>query len=72
MGWKTSYYQNTYDFKGAEEDTHQPQGLEDTVVDNSTNGATMTNGTNGHTNGHTNGDTAKVTDDDEHCDACAI
>jgi len=72
MGWKTSYYQNTYDFKGAEEDHIQPEGLEDTMVDTNTNGATMTNGTNGHTNGHTNGDTVKVTDDDEHCDACAI
>jgi ribonucleoside-diphosphate reductase alpha chain len=25
-GWKTSYYQNTYDFKGEEED-HQPSGI---------------------------------------------
>ena len=25
-GWKTSYYQNTYDFKGEEEDV-QPAGL---------------------------------------------
>jgi len=30
LGWKTSYYQNTYDYKG-EEDTVQPQGIEDTV-----------------------------------------
>ena len=26
FGWKTSYYQNTYDFKGEEEDV-QPAGL---------------------------------------------
>ena len=26
-GWKTSYYQNTYDFKGDEEDV-QPSGIE--------------------------------------------
>ena len=26
MGWKTSYYQNTYDFKGEEEEV-QPAGL---------------------------------------------
>jgi ribonucleoside-diphosphate reductase alpha chain len=26
LGWKTSYYQNTYDFKGEEEDI-QPAGL---------------------------------------------
>ena len=74
MGWKTSYYQNTYDFKG-EEDNHQPAGLEDTQVDRNTNGATMTNGTNGHTNGvngHSNGETETIADDSEHCDACAI
>ena len=74
MGWKTSYYQNTYDFKG-EEDNHQPAGLEDTKVDTNTNGATMTNGTNGHTNGvngHSNGETETIADDSEHCDACAI
>ena len=29
LGWKTSYYQNTYDYKG-EEETVQPQGIEDT------------------------------------------
>src|SRR5210317_1558226 len=50
MGWKTSYYQNTYDFKGAEEDHIQPEGLEDTMVDTNTNGV-IVNGTNGHTNG---------------------
>jgi ribonucleoside-diphosphate reductase alpha chain len=26
FGWKTSYYQNTYDFKGEEEDV-QPAGI---------------------------------------------
>jgi len=65
MGWKTSYYQNTYDFKGAEEDHIQPEGLEDTMVDTNTNGV-IVNGTNGHTNGDA------ITEDDEHCDACAI
>jgi ribonucleoside-diphosphate reductase alpha chain len=30
LGWKTSYYQNTYDYKG-EEETVQPQGIADTV-----------------------------------------
>ena len=30
LGWKTSYYQNTYDYKG-EEETVQPQGIQDTV-----------------------------------------
>ena len=64
MGWKTSYYQNTYDFKG-EEDNIQPEGLEDTMVDTNTNDV-IVNGTNGHTNGDA------ITEDDEHCDACAI
>ena len=31
-GWKTSYYQNTYDFKGEEEDV-QPAGIETQQVD---------------------------------------
>jgi ribonucleoside-diphosphate reductase alpha chain len=26
-GWKTSYYQNTYDFKGEEEEDVQPAGI---------------------------------------------
>jgi len=68
MGWKTSYYQNTYDFKGAEDDA---EDLKQQEVDNKTNGAII-NGTNGHTNGQSNGDTQTVEQDDEHCDACAI
>jgi hypothetical protein len=31
-GWKTSYYQNTYDFKGEEEDV-QPAGIGSTMED---------------------------------------
>jgi len=30
LGWKTSYYQNTYDFKGDDEDV-QPSGLSSTI-----------------------------------------
>ena len=30
LGWKTSYYQNTYDFKGDDEDV-QPAGLSATI-----------------------------------------
>ena len=67
MGWKTSYYQNTYDFKGAEDDVETVE----TKVDTESNGA-IVNGTNGHTNGQSNGDTQTVEQDDEHCDACAI
>jgi ribonucleoside-diphosphate reductase alpha chain len=78
MGWKTSYYQNTYDFKG-EEDHIQPAGLEETVVDKEINGATINgtvNGTNtnnyvnGHMNGHSVADESAV--DGEECEACNI
>ena len=60
MGWKTSYYQNTYDFKGAEDD------LEQKTIDNEANDVKL-NGMNGHV------EVPSPTDqDDEHCDACAI
>jgi ribonucleoside-diphosphate reductase alpha chain len=71
LGWKTSYYQNTYDFKGHDdpedvrEESSNPIGVDNTVKDVSIE-------TNGVTNGHTNGDAQVITDDDEHCDACAI
>ena len=75
MGWKTSYYQNTYDFKGDDENV-QPAGLEETVVDNQINGATMNGTINGHNgvNGHGNGkETITVDiDDGEECEACNI
>ena len=77
MGWKTSYYQNTYDFKG-EEDTVQPAGLEETVVDTEVNGATMNGTMNGHVNGHVNGHSNGVETvpseelDGEECEACNI
>ena len=76
MGWKTSYYQNTYDFKGDDENV-QPAGLEETVVDTQVNGVKMNgtiNGYNGNVNGHVNGKetiTADV-DDGEECEACNI
>jgi ribonucleoside-diphosphate reductase alpha chain len=75
MGWKTSYYQNTYDFKGDDENV-QPAGLEETIVDNQINGATMNGTINGHNgvNGHMNGkETITVDiDDGEECEACNI
>ena len=75
MGWKTSYYQNTYDFKGDDENV-QPAGLEETIVDNQINGATMNGTINGHNgvNGHVNGkETITVDiDDGEECEACNI
>jgi ribonucleoside-diphosphate reductase alpha chain len=74
LGWKTSYYQNTYDFKGEEEDV-QPAGLSAVVEEEGedvelelSNKQIM----NGHA--HANG-TVKVTatvDDGEDCDACTI
>jgi ribonucleoside-diphosphate reductase alpha chain len=75
MGWKTSYYQNTYDFKGDDENV-QPAGLEETVVDNQINGATMNGTINGHNgvNGHVNGKETITVDIDngEECEACNI
>jgi len=73
MGWKTSYYQNTYDFKG-EEDAVQPAGLEETVVDTQVNGAKMNGTMNGHMNGHMNGSehVSADIDDGEECEACHI
>ena len=65
MGWKTSYYQNTYDFKGAEDD------LDDKDVDTAKEDVKL-NGMNGHVNG-VNGHSPNTSEqDDEHCDACAI
>ena len=69
MGWKTSYYQNTYDFKG-EEDHIQPEGLEDTKVDSQVNGATI-NGVNGHVNGYGVAEET-LTDSEGECEACNI
>ena len=76
-GWKTSYYQNTYDFKGEEEDV-QPSGVarEEHYEVN----AEQINGEaplNGHLNGHhVNGEAtlepAKAEDEDGECEACTI
>jgi len=66
LGWKTSYYQNTYDFKGADDPEETKEEVDNVAKDvNIVN----TNGVNGHTNGDAK---AVVEDDDEHCDACAI
>ena len=72
MGWKTSYYQNTYDFKGEEDDV-QPAGLaavkeedegEDIILE--PEDPTM------KVNGDTKISTIAVEDSDEACDACTI
>ena len=75
-GWKTSYYQNTYDFKGEEEDV-QPSGIDAPVIPNKShvNGEHL-NGES-HLNGeHLNGE-AKVQEqlqdlEDGECEACTI
>ena len=58
LGWKTSYYQNTYDYKG-EEETVQPQGIDDTVdtVDSEVKARE---------------EFASDQEYEEYCDACAI
>ena len=71
-GWKTSYYQNTYDFKGEEEDV-QPAGLsavkeedegEDVILE--PENVDKVNGVNGH-------DKISTTVGDEgECEACTI
>jgi len=57
LGWKTSYYQNTYDFKGEEEDV-QPAGI-DVEPAQLNNEAKVE-------------EQLAELEDDETCDACAI
>ena len=72
LGWKTSYYQNTYDFKGEEEEV-QPAGLsavkeedegEDVILE--PENPTLVNGVNGHDKVSTSAG------DEEECEACTI
>ena len=63
-GWKTSYYQNTYDFKGEEEDV-QPAGID--TMSAKVNGA-HPNGVNGESTVE-----EQLADlEDGECDACTI
>ena len=75
-GWKTSYYQNTYDFKGEEEDV-QPSGIDAPVIPNKShvNGEHL-NGESNVNGEHLNGE-AKVQEqlqdlEDGECEACTI
>ena len=76
-GWKTSYYQNTYDFKGEEEDV-QPAGIdiEQAVESKQLNGHTNGEYINGANGERINGDTIveeQLADlEDGECDACTI
>jgi ribonucleoside-diphosphate reductase alpha chain len=61
-GWKTSYYQNTYDFKGDEEDL-QPSGIDPVDTKDGSEDLTLP------------GSDAKISTastDTTDCDACAI
>jgi ribonucleoside-diphosphate reductase alpha chain len=72
MGWKTAYYQNTYDFKGEEEEV-QPAGLaavkddeddgEDVILEHEPLTATTVNG---------HDKVSTTADDDGECEACTI
>ena len=62
-GWKTSYYQNTYDFKGEEEDL-QPSGIAPIHAKDDGEDVELTNS---ETNVKIN-----TAADDEACDACTI
>lgn len=63
-GWKTSYYQNTYDFKGEEEDL-QPSGIAPIHAKDDGEDVELTNS---QTSVKINTPAA----DDEACDACTI
>jgi ribonucleoside-diphosphate reductase alpha chain len=75
-GWKTSYYQNTYDFKGEEEDV-QPSGIDAPVIGNKShvngeyvNGESQVNGE--HINGETKVEEQLQDLEDGECEACTI
>ena len=72
-GWKTSYYQNTYDFKGEEEDV-QPAGIETEQVVESTQLNGHVNGVNGinGVNGEATVEEQLADLEDGECDACTI
>ena len=60
LGWKTSYYQNTYDFKGEEEEV-QPAGIKDTVSTDDGEDVELELKTEN-----------QVNSDDGECEACTI
>jgi ribonucleoside-diphosphate reductase alpha chain len=70
-GWKTSYYQNTYDFKGEEED-HQPAGLSATVEDTEGEDVELElqNSDQPAVNG--SGKINTTSEEDGECEACTI
>ena len=71
LGWKTSYYQNTYDFKGEEEEV-QPAGLSAVVEEDEGEDVILEpeQPVNGTVNGHSKVST--TADEDGECEACTI
>ena len=75
-GWKTSYYQNTYDFKGEEEDV-QPAGLSDVIekVDDGEDIELKLSDrqiVNGRATINDDKKITVTTNDDDDCDSCII
>ncbi len=74
-GWKTVYYQNTYDFKGEEEEV-QPAGLSAVVEDDDGEDVELQLSdrqiVNGHSKVNTGVDITASANNDEDCDACTI
>ena len=74
-GWKTSYYQNTYDFKGEDEDV-QPAGLSDVIEDDNDGEEVELKLSNRQiVNGHAKVSSVEVltaTNEEDDCDACTI
>jgi len=74
-GWKTSYYQNTYDFKGEEEDV-QPAGYGDTVETDEGEEVELQLSdrqiVNGHAKVNTSVEVTASANKEDDCDACTI
>ncbi len=73
-GWKTVYYQNTYDFKG-EEEAVQPAGLSAVIEDDDGEDVELELSNKPIVNGHAKVDTkieVHAVNSDEDCDACTI
>ena len=74
-GWKTVYYQNTYDFKGEEEEV-QPAGLSAVVEDDNGEDVELELSNrqvvNGHAKVNTGVDITASSKNDDECDACTI
>jgi ribonucleoside-diphosphate reductase alpha chain len=68
-GWKTSYYQNTYDFKGEEDDV-QPAGLSAVKEEDEGEDVILEPQDQEQVNGHNK--ISNIADDEGECEACTI